>query len=157
VPHLELELTEDARRLAPTGPGGTEQPLSRSHSSLVRWAASVAGATEPSLVLTADAVIVAASSSCAELIGLPDPAALPGTPLRDAVPQLVDFTESLGELDNSEAGKIPPLLAISSGRLARGLMRVVCCDGTVRTMDAVATPLWDGPALVGSLTFFSKI
>lgn len=157
MPHVELELTEDVRRLPPTPARNTEASLSRSHSSLVRWAASVAGATEPSLVLTADAVIVAISASCADLIGQADPATMPGMPMRDAVPQLVDFTESLGQLDHSEADKIPPLLAISSGRLARGLMRVICAGGKVRTMDAIATPLWDGRTLVGSLTFFSKI
>lgn len=157
MPHVELELTEDVRRLTPATGRGTDQQLSRSHSTLVRWAASVAGATEPSLVLTADAVIVAASPSCAELIGLGDPATVPGMPIRDAVPQLVDFTESLGQLDHTEADKIPPLLAISSGRLARGLMRVICSGGKVRTMDAIATPLWDGTTLAGSLTFFSKI
>ena len=72
--------------------------------------------------------------------------------------ELVDFTASLAKLDNAEADKIPPLLAISSGRLARGLMRVrPPAGGTVRTVDAVATPLWDGSTLVGSLTFFSEV
>jgi hypothetical protein len=103
-------------------------------------------------------VIVAISASCAELIGLGDPAAARGRRLRDAVVRLVDFTDSLDDLDNAEADKIPPLLAISSGRLARGLIRLACPEkSTVSTMDAISTPLWDGPELVGSLTFFAPI
>jgi hypothetical protein len=123
-----------------------------------RWAATVVGATEPSLVLSADAVIIAASASCATLIGLGDPAAAQGQPLRKAVASLVDFTDSHAELDSSETDKIPPLLAISSGQLARGLMRVVCPEsGNVHTMDAIAAPLREATRVVGSLTFFSKI
>lgn len=156
MPHVELSLTEDARRLPPAAPGSNGLlPL---RGSLERWAAVAGCATEPCLVLRPNGVIVAASASCAELIGLGDPATAVGRPLREAVGSLVDFTASLAQLDSSEADKIPPLLAISSGRLARGLMRIVCpISGIARTLDAVATPLWDGPSLAGSLAFFSEI
>jgi hypothetical protein len=53
-------------------------------------------------------------------------------------------------------GKIPPLLAMSSQRLSRGLLRVDR-DGTTATLDAIATPLFDDGRLAGSLTFFSEI
>ncbi|MPZ27394.1 MAG: hypothetical protein GEV12_13525 [Micromonosporaceae bacterium] len=126
--------------------------------SLQRWAAVVAAAPEPSLVLDASGVIVAASTACAELIGLEDLSAARGRRLRDAVVDLVDFTESVDKLDSAEADKIPPLLAISSGRLARGLMRVACPDNqSVSTMDAIATPLWGDATVTGSLTFFARI
>jgi hypothetical protein len=165
VPHVELSLIEDPGRLAAHGNGRTAQvphartPYEAVHvGSLERWASVVIGAAEPSLVLGADGVIVATSASCAEMIGLGDPAVARGRRLRDAGVHLVDFTSSLDELDPAEADKIPPLLAISSRRLARGLMRVACpITKTACTMDAIATPLWDGATVVGSLTFFSQI
>lgn len=169
MPHVELSLTEDPSRLAALGngratPQGSHVPQARAPyealhvGSVQRWASVVAGAAEPSLVLDADSVIIAASASCAEMIGLGDPTGCRGKRLRDAGVQLVDFTGSLDELDPSEADKIPPVLAITSRRLARGLMRVVCpVKKTANTMDAIATPLWDGATVVGSLTFFSEI
>jgi PAS domain-containing protein len=167
VPHVELALIENPSWLArrhPPGPrsadtgGRSATRPAPAPSSFDRWAAAVNAATEPCLVLDAGSVIVAISASCAELIGLGDPAAARGRRLRDAVVRLVDFTDSLDDLDNAEADKIPPLLAISSGRLARGLIRLACPEkSTVSTMDAISTPLWDGPELVGSLTFFAPI
>lgn len=179
MPHVELSLTEGARRPVPPdradhaaqpgdpapvaagGPSGLpgsrptpDGPATR----LERWATVVAGAAEPSLVLNVAGEIVAASVSCAELIGLPDPATVRGRKLRDAVIELVDFTATFDKLDSAEADKIPPLLAISSGRLARGLIRVACPEThAVSTMDAIATPLWGGSAVIGSLTFFARV
>jgi hypothetical protein len=165
VPHVELSLIETPGRLAAHGNGraAAEVPARTPYEavhvgSLERWASVVIGAAEPSLVLDADSVIIAASASCAEMIGLGDPVAARGRRLRDAGVHLIDFTGSLDELDPAEADKIPPVLAISSRRLARGLMRVACPSAkTACTMDAIATPLWDGVAVVGSLTFFSQI
>lgn len=161
MPHVELSLTEDASRLPPVSPGRSQAraaSVDAPGGNLARWAAASSGAIEPCLVVGADTVIVAASASGAVLIGLGDPATARGRPLREALGDLVDFTASLAQLDNAEADKIPPLLALSSGRLARGLMRVVCpATGSVHTLDAIATPLWDGPTLAGSLTFFSKV
>jgi len=51
---------------------------------------------------------------------------------------------------------MPPLLALSSGRLARGLVRIRCASGPC-TFDAIATPLTEDGKVVGSLTFFSAI
>jgi hypothetical protein len=166
VPHVELSLIEDPSRFGEArepnqGRGGEAREPNQGRgraSSLDRWASVVLGAAEPSLVLAADSTIIAASASCAEMIGLGDPEVARGRSLRDAGVQLVDFTPSLDELDPIEADKIPPLLAISSRRLARGLMRVVRPRASAAcTMDAVATPLWDGATVVGSLTFFSQI
>lgn len=168
MPHVELSLVEDPSRLAAHGngraaaeltPPPAHAPYEAIHvGSLDRWAAVVTGAAEPCLVLDAETVIVAGSASCAEMIGLGDPDAARGRRLRDAGVHLVDFTGSLDELEPAEADKIPPILAISSRRLARGLMRVACpISKTACTMDAIATPLWDGATVVGSLTFFSEI
>lgn len=127
-------------------------------TTLARWASVVADAPEPCLVLDTQAVIVAASASCAELIGLSRQGEARGRKLREAVLPLVDFTADPAELDESEAHMIPPLLAISSGRMARGLIRVACPDsGYVGTLDAITTPLTDGTEVVGSLTFFASI
>jgi hypothetical protein len=161
VPHVELSLIEDPSRLRanlpPDGNRLATPPVGYA-SSLDRWASVVIGAAEPSLVLAGDSTIIAASASCAKMIGLGDPETARGYRLRDAGVHLVDFTTSLDELDPTEADKIPPLLAISSRRLARGLMRVACPRTKAAcTMDAVATPLWDGATVVGSLTFFAEI
>lgn len=151
MPHVELSLTD-----------GPASPRLRSWqaagSSLDRWAATVVEANEPCLVINAQAAIVAASASCAQLIGLSDPAAAHGRQLRDALIPLVDFTAAQAKLDRSEADKIPPLLAIASGLMARGLIRLVCPESNhATTLDTISTPLVDGGTVVGSLTFFAKV
>ena len=66
----------------------------------------------------------------------------------------LDFSAAGIALDEGEVSKIPPLLALASGRLARGLLRVQCRDDAC-TLDAIATPLLDGtrdrPALAGAV------
>lgn len=155
MPHVELSLTDVPSAHRPTASTTAGDPLQR-------WSAAVADANEPCLVLDADAVIVAASASCAEMLGLGKPAGGPaaaeGRKLREAVYPMVDFTAARAELDENETHMIPPLLAISSGRMARGLIRVACPDtGYVSTLDAIATPLVNGPDIVGSLTFFARV
>jgi len=122
-----------------------------------RWTATVAAATEPCLIIGTTTAILAVSASCGELLGLGKPPEAIGQPL-GAVLRLLDFTAGAGELEESDAEKIPPLLALRSERLARGLLRVVPGPGeTPLTVDAIATPLLDGERVVGSLTFFSAV
>jgi hypothetical protein len=148
VPHVELSLTD-----GPATPRLRGRP-----AGIDRWAATVAEADEPCLVIDARAAIVAASASCAELIGLTDPRTAPSRMLRDVVLSLVDFTAAQAQLDRAEADKIPPLLALSSGLMARGLIRLVCPESNhATTLDAISTPLFDRGAVVGSLTFFAKV
>lgn len=152
--HVELSLTE-----APPS-GEVRGPLDLDPvTNLDRWVAVVSAAVEPCLIIDADAVILATSPSCCELFELGDPSATVGRFLLGGVLQLVDFTAARGELTGAEIDKIPPLLALSSGRLARGLMRVQCGQkpGRTRTVDAIATPIWEGTRSAGSLTFFSEI
>jgi hypothetical protein len=151
VAHVELSLSE-----AFVLDHGT---LQAPDDAVTRWADAVFGAAEPCLVIDADAVIVATSASCCALLGLGRPASTVGRFLLDGVLRLVDFTAARGELTEAEIDKIPPLLALSSGRLARGLMRVQCsADGAQHaTVDAVATPLWRRARPAGSLTFFSAV
>jgi hypothetical protein len=126
-------------------------------TSVDRWTSTVAAAVEPCLVLEFDYTIRALSASCSELLGLGQPADAIGRQLGGAL-RLIDFTAGAAALEPPEAENIPPLLAIRSERLARGLMRVVAdpLEGPL-TVDAIATPLLDGERVVGSLTFFSAV
>ena len=127
-------------------------------ASIETWAATVATAAEPCLVIDQDLIVQAVSPSAAELLGLGKPAEVVGQRLLGGVLRLIDFTAEPGELDEPEAEKIAPVLAIRSGRLARGLIRVKGeADDTHITVDAIATPLLDGESVVGSLTFFSAV
>lgn len=142
MPHVELSLSEPATR---------RRPVAR--SSLGRWAKAVADAAESSLVIDAGAVVVALSPSCQEMLDCDGPAV--GRPLLEVL-RLLDFSNPGGALGPGEARKIPPLLALDSGQLARGLIRVQCVDGP-HTVDTIATPLYDGHGKVGSLTFFCPV
>jgi PAS domain-containing protein len=170
VAHVELSLTEAFVPLAraphdpdaelsdilsaPTVPNGDPGAV----ASFGHWAATVAAAEEACLVIDAELRIVAASATCCKLFGIGDLAAASGLHLLDAGLRLVDFTAARGELAETEIDKIPPLLAVTSGRLARGLLRVTSPeqDGDA-TVDAVATPLTVGGRVAGSLTFFSVV
>lgn len=122
-----------------------------------RWTSTVAAAAEPCLVINSSAVILAVSDSCSELFGLGKPVEVLGQPLIAAL-RLIDFTAGAGELDETDIDKIPPLLAVRSARLARGLLRVVPGPGEPPlTVDAITTPLLDGERVAGSLTFFSPV
>jgi hypothetical protein len=80
-----------------------------------------------------------------------------GRGLLDVV-DLVDLTASGAPLAAWEAERIPPLLVLATGSLARGLMRVRVGE-LARSVDVVSTPLWDGAGAgtVGSLSFFCRI
>ena len=124
---------------------------------LDQWAASVTTAEESCLVIDAGGFIVAASAPCALLLSLGQPFELMGRHLLDRqVLLLIDFTAAGNELGEAEREQIPPLLALSSGRLARGLLRVRNSDAS-RTLDAISTPLRHHDAVVGSLTFFAAV
>jgi PAS domain-containing protein len=154
VAHVELSLS-----------GGAIVPQARTPAeaefvaNLERWATTVTAAPEPCLIIDADSMILAVSPSCGKLFGLGKPAEAIGHPLLDrAVLRLIDFTAGGGELAQPEIEKIPPVLAIRSGRLARGLMRVQADPGSAAvTIDAIATPLTEADQVVASLTFFSAV
>lgn len=124
---------------------------------LERWAASLIKAEEPCLVIDAAGIIVAASKPCASLFDLSQPTELTGRHLLDhEVLYLIDFTAAGNELGESERDQIPPLLALTSGRLARGLMRVRLGERRC-TFDSIATPLRQDSEVVGSLSFFALV
>jgi hypothetical protein len=127
-------------------------------SSIERWTSTVATAVEPCLVIGVTTTILAVSPSCSELLGLGKPADAINQPLLGNVLRLIDFTAGGSELDEPEIEKIPPLLAIRSKKLARGLMRVQTDgDQAHLTVDAIATPLLEADQVVASLTFFSPV
>lgn len=147
--HVELSLTESfVPQVLHEDVEGT--------GSLRRWSAVLRQAAEPSLVIDARETIIGVSISCCELLGLGDPAAAAGRSLLDEV-RLIDFTANQGELSEPEMANIPPLLAITSGRLARGLLRVLRPGQLPCTVDAISTPLRDSDEVVGSLTFFAEV
>jgi hypothetical protein len=122
-----------------------------------RWAITVATATEPCLVIDGASTILAISPSASDLLKLGKPADTVGQSLLGGV-RLIDFTAGGGELDEPEVEKIPPLLAIRTGQLARGLMRVQMDPGDPHiTVDAIATPLVEADQVVASLTFFAAV
>jgi PAS domain-containing protein len=152
VAHVELSLS------------GAFVPQARTPSesefvpSIERWKSTVATAAEPALVIDPTGTILAVSPSASTLLGLGRPAEVVGQPLLGGVIRLIDFTAGGGDLDEPELERIPPLLAIRSGRLARGLMRFQILDGDAHvTVDAIATPLVDAGDVVASLTFFSAV
>jgi hypothetical protein len=146
VPHVELSLTDFGHLSAAL--------RSEPRDPFACWAAAVANAVEPSLVIDSHETIIAMSPSCVAILGLRE--APIGQPLRSGALRLIDFSSPADSLDDIEVGKIPPLLSLTSGRLARGLIRVDC-DGSVCTLDAVATPIGAQGEVVGSLTFFSPV
>jgi PAS domain-containing protein len=152
VAHVELSLSEV---FVPTARASTEQ----GSDNFGQWSATVSRADEPCLLIDADTRVVAISAAGCELLCLGEPDDLVGRPLLDGGLRLLDFTANRGELTEAEIDKIPPLLALSSGRLARGLLRVeaASADASDATVDAISTPVLADGAVAGSLTFFSEV
>ncbi|MEO3776801.1 hypothetical protein ABGB16_08100 [Micromonospora sp. B11E3] len=150
--HVELSLSEvfvpDART-----------PPAQESDNFGQWVVTVSCAAEPCLLIDAETRVVAVSASGCELLCLGCPEDVIGLPLLDGCLRLLDFTAHRGELTEQETDKIPPLLALHSGRLARGLLRVQaaaagCPDPTV---DAISTPVLTDGQVAGSLTFFAAV
>lgn len=150
--HVELSLSE---AFVPSADPHTPQET----DNFQQWAVRVAEALEPCLLIDLHTTVEAVSDSCCALLGLGTPGEVLGRPLLDGELRLLDFTAARAELPEQESGKIPPLLALSSGRLARGLMRVrsTAAGGSDATVDAIATPVLTHGVVAGSLTFFSQV
>jgi hypothetical protein len=126
-------------------------------NSLRHWASTVAGAYEPCMVVDLDARIAAASMPACRLLGFNGPADAIGRSLHARALPLLDFTSEGSPLSDEDLPRIPPIIALSSRLLARGVLRVRTRDGQIVTMDAVSTPLRDHEHVVGSLTFFCEV
>jgi len=166
VAHVELSISEafvsptsSAPDLESAGfPDHDRRPIEV--DGFTRWSDTVSTAEEPCLLIDDQTTIAAVSSSCCQLLGLGTPLHAIGRALLDSELRLLDFTAARGELAEQDVEKIPPLLALRSGRLARGLLRVRCVGMEGRsdnTVDAIATPILTHGAVAGSLTFFSQV
>jgi hypothetical protein len=149
VAHFEMSVSD------PYAPETFEDPLI-GRQAVARWAEVADGANEACLVVDVSAYIAAVSASACTLLGFANPEAAIGQCLYAGVLPLVDFTSAAAAVPDVELNKIPPVQALRSEHLARGLMRVR--QGTdVITVDAVSTPLWEAHRVVGSLTFFCLV
>lgn len=150
--HVELSLSD---AFAPRGSAPVPGP-----DSFGRWAVAVAQASEPCLLIDDRMNIAAVSQAACHLLGLSSPSYVMGRPLLDGTLRLLDFTAARAELPAQDVEKIPPLLALTSGRLARGLLRVATTGltgETDATVDAISTPVSSAGQVAGSLTFFSEV
>jgi PAS domain-containing protein len=136
-------------------PGTPERP-DTAEAVLRGWITVVAGATDPCLLLNATGLVTACAPATLDLLGLPEPAAMVGRGLLDGLLHPVDFTAAGDRLAEWELTKLPPLAALATGALSRGLLRLRH-GSHVRTVDAIATPLHHDATLIGSLTFFHPV
>lgn len=124
---------------------------------LETWLQAVGEAEEPCLLLDRDGVVLGASPNCHTSLGVSvHGGGLVGRGLLEDVIDLIDFSASRTRLRPDEVERIPPLFALSTGALARGLMRIRSGASTW-TLDAIATPIRVGGVVLGSLTFFHRV
>jgi hypothetical protein len=121
-----------------------------------RWTAAVADADEPCLVVDDKGTIMALSMFGGRLLGI-DPVVAEQPDSFIYMLPLVDFTAASAPLADAELALIPPVLAVTSGRLARGLLRLKTNGSNACTLDVIATPLRDNGLVVGSLSFLCEV
>ena len=134
------------------------EPVSPSRSlsldaapGLARWSGALQAAPEACLMLDATGRVVALSPSAADLLDLQPDTAL-GALLSDLL-AFVDF--SLAALSSPDAAAdSPPLRALRTGGMARGLLRRRRPDGSLATYDVVGVGLRDR---AGVLAFVSEV
>jgi PAS domain-containing protein len=114
------------------------------------WHAAVGASEEACLLLDRDARVVAASAAVGAVLGTTAASAV-GARFVDLV-TAVDFTSGAAP-DQELERSMPPLRALATGGLARGLLRLRSSAGLV-TYDVVAVPL-SGQS--GALAFFLAV
>lgn len=118
--------------------------------SIGGWHAAVQGSREACLLLDSEARVVAASPTVGAVLGRSASSAV-GVRFADLVVP-IDFTSGAApDLEPERA--LPPLRALLTGGLARGLLRVRVPAGLV-TYDVVAVPL---AGQSGVLAFFLAV
>jgi hypothetical protein len=164
VAHVELSISEAfvspaASSLEQESANFSDADRPNDTDGFARWSDTVSTAAEPCLLIDRGTTIAAVSSSCCELLGLGTPLDAIGRALLGSELRLLDFTAARGDLTEQDVEKIPPLLALSSARLARGLLRVRRggVQGSDSTVDAIATPILAHGFVAGSLTFFAEV
>lgn len=143
------------RRLdEPTGPAVRRTLDLDAHGGgqLGVWHAAVQSSQEACLLLDGDARVVAASSAVGAVLGTTAGSAV-GAKFVDLV-TAVDFTSGAAPAPAVEFERsMPPLRALATGGLARGLLRLRSAAGLV-TYDVVAVPL---AGQAGALAFFLAV
>ncbi|MCA1712545.1 MAG: hypothetical protein LC789_13290 [Actinobacteria bacterium] len=114
------------------------------------WATAVRSSGECCLLLDRGSRVSAASPPAMSTLGLA-PSAL-GARFADLI-RAVDFTSG-GAPDPEQDRALPPLRALATGGLARGLVRVRTADDDLVTYDVVAVPL---TRQGGVLAFFVRV
>ena len=114
------------------------------------WALRVREAAEAMLLVDATGRVVALSVAAGRLLLL-DPAASAGARLLDLV-QVVDFTAAAVPVPDPEV-QLPPLRAIVTGRLNRGLVRLRS-GHVLRSYDVVGVPLSEA---AGAIAFLAGV
>lgn len=148
--HLELSMASD---------GGYESlPALRvvRRNPLDGWLDAAHHSEDGCLVLDPDGVVAGISDVCLEMLGIGAAGDILGRGLLDDLVEFVDFSAAEVRPAPGELSKMPPLLALHSGGLARGLIRVRT-PGGVSTLDAVAAAVHADGALAGSVTFLSEV
>jgi PAS domain-containing protein len=141
------------RRLADPPPAAVPRTLdldAHGTGAIGIWHAAVQASEEACLLLDREARVVAASAAVGAVLGTTAASAV-GAKFVDLV-TAVDFTSGAApdlELERS----MPPLRALSTGGLARGLLRLRSAAGLV-TYDVVAVPL---AGQAGALAFFLAV
>jgi hypothetical protein len=118
---------------------------------IASWAQRVTQAQETCLVLNERGRLVALSPGCALALNL-DVTTCIGKPLLDLV-VLVDFSQTGVPVEDPDV-QLPPLRALRTGSMARGLIRLRLGRGVLVTYDVVGVPLAGGQ---GALGFFSEV
>ncbi|HUR12967.1 MAG TPA: hypothetical protein VM097_00600 [Mycobacteriales bacterium] len=115
------------------------------------WAERVSEAQETALLLNERGRVVAMSTGAALALNLDVSTAL-GKSLLDLV-VVVDFSETGVPVDDPDV-QLPPLKALRSQTMARGLVRLRLGRGILTTYDCVGVPLAGGD---GALAFFAEV
>ena len=119
--------------------------------SVGEWSKRITEAQETCLLLDGRGRVVTLSVGCALMLNVSTAAAV-GRPLRDLV-VLVDFTATGLPVEDPEV-HLPPLKALRSCAMARGLVRLRLAADVVATYDVIGVPLAGG---VGALGFFAEV
>lgn len=119
--------------------------------SVGEWVKRVTEAQETCLLLDDRGRVVALSRGCALVLDVAPEAAI-GKALRDLV-VLVDFSATGVPVEDPEL-HLPPLKALRSATMARGLVRLRVAPEVFPTYDVVGVPLAGG---VGALGFFAEV
>jgi len=115
------------------------------------WAPRIREAEEACLLIDEHGRLVALSTGCALALTI-DPVSGVGKNLIELV-TMVDFTATGLPVEDPEV-QLPPLKALRTNSLARGLVRLRLGKSVTVTYDVVGVPLAGG---VGALAFFTEV